>query len=187
MSEVDLKFLKEHRWKLFLILSVLFFAYAFVEFVVPTASSVIYVWNKTKEYHRKISQVHKEDTTDYYQLKKKKKKLQKEIQEFVFNQNQQTHLSNILSFLSQSARKEGVRILSIKPQSAAKVKKHIELPIEVDVTTKFHRLGRFLNNIETSDSIIRVKSIDITAKNITSNILYTKIILVVYYLGKEDE
>lgn len=173
--------LREHSWFTIAGLSCLFFVYVLISHIIPLCGEVLDIHKTIEKNRQKIDQV-KDWQTMYDQLEGRKKHLKKQIEQFVFSQKQDTHLSRILTFLSKSAKETGVRIQTIKPQEIKKAKTHIELPIQLTLTTRFHQLAHFVNTIETSEPVIKLESVKITAKKMISNLLHVEMTLAVYYL-----
>ena len=183
MDEKYLKLIKEHRWLVLSVASGLLFVIIFFSHIVPSAGEILELRRRIQKCHEKITSV---DTgsLEHQRIEKNKLAVKDKIEEFVFNQNQDSHMPQLLAFLMQCAKEKDVCILQIQPKQPKKEKRHVEVPIQLILTARFHRLGAFINAIETSKPIIKVEVVSMTSKKMISNMLNVEMTLVVYYLGQ---
>ena len=183
MDEKYLKLIKEHKWSVLSIVSGLLFIIIFFSHVAPSVGEILSIHRQIQECRQKIAGVNTE-SLEHKRIEQDKLVLKDQIEQFVFDQNQDSHMPQLLALLMKCAKKKGICILKIQPEQHRKKKRHVEVPIQLILTSKFHQLGSFINAIETSKPIIRVEEVSMTSKNITSNMLDVEMTLVVYYLGQ---
>jgi Tfp pilus assembly protein PilO len=183
MIETLIKQVRDHLWLTIAAVGGLFFFIIFIDHVIPSVGEIMETHRTIQGHRRKIRQVD-DWQANYDQLSSRKHDLTERIDQFIFNRRQDTHLSQILTFLSQCAKERRVYILRITPLEIEKAKRHVEVPIRLHLTARFHDLGRFINTIETSTPIIKIDRISIIAESMASHILEVDMTLCVYYLGQ---
>ena len=75
-------------------------------------------------------------------------------------------LPNLLDKITQFARVARVRVVTLKPkEDLAKVQigssGYLEIPLELEATAGYHQVGRFLDQLEQSDSLVRLRELKI--------------------------
>lgn len=183
MDDKYLNLIKQHRWPVLSVVSGLLFIIIFFSRVVPSIGEILEVHRQIQECREKIAGV---DTgnLEHQRIEQDKLALKGKIEQFVFDQNQDSQMPQLLAFLMECAKEKDVCILKIQPEPSRRKRRHVEVPIQLILTTKFHQLGAFINAIETSKPIIRVESVSMSSKTMTSIMLDVKMTLVVYYLGQ---
>jgi len=116
------------------------------------------------------------------QIEQRQQEIKKQIENTVFDENQETQLSTILQQISRAASAEEVRVERMKPGVVERKPTHVELPLELDVSCRYHPIGRFLNRLETSQPVMKVKTVAIQAESIVSSRLDARIHVLVFYL-----
>ncbi|MBU1146868.1 MAG: type 4a pilus biogenesis protein PilO [Candidatus Omnitrophica bacterium] len=69
-------------------------------------------------------------------------------------------VSWLLSQVSDMASGENIEIASIKPGTPEKRGLYTRLYVEMDITSTYHQLGRFMSKIESSEKFLRVERIN---------------------------
>jgi len=184
MFEKYLQQIKDHRWYTYALLSSLFFLYVFISHIIPLYREIDYTKRTIRSNQQRVAQT-QDYQISYDRLLEGNKQIQNQIEQLVFSQKQDAQLSATINFLSQSAQAKSIELSSIVPQEAVQIIQHIELPIELKMTTQFHRLGRFINAVETSEPVIKIEAITIRVQSMTSTLLNAEMTLIVYYLGRK--
>jgi len=75
-------------------------------------------------------------------------------------------LPDLLDKIAQFARTARVRVVTLRPkQDLAKVQVgpsgYLEIPLELEATAGYHQVGRFLDQLEQSDSLVRLRELEI--------------------------
>ncbi len=175
--------IKDHHWYTYAVLGSLFFFYILIIQIVPLYREIQNTRRTIQNNQQRVTQT-QDYQISYDRLLENNKRIQNQIEQLVFSQKQDAQLSTTIEFLSRSAKAKGIDLSSIKPQEAIQTKQRIEFPIELSMTTQFHRLGRFINTLETSEPVIQIKALKIRAQSMTSTLLNGEMTLIVYYLGK---
>lgn len=181
MIESMIRILREHVWHVVAGIVGLLFMIIVVSHLIPFGLEIGKINRTIQQNNDRIRQAQNWKGT-FRQLKAQKKYLEKRVEQFVTSQKQDARLSSMIVFLSQSANQCDVHITTIKPREIEKKEQHTELPIELTLTTTYHKLGRFINRIETSDQVIKIKYLKITSQNLTSNQLQVEMVLHFYFL-----
>jgi Tfp pilus assembly protein PilO len=87
-----------------------------------------------------------------------------------------------LATINEAARDRDIVLLAIKPQAAKTHEKHVELPIQLEVSGGYHALGHFINRLETAATVIKLVRLKINAPEMTSTELKAQMTVVVLYL-----
>lgn len=75
-------------------------------------------------------------------------------------------LPDLLDKIAQFARTARVRVVTLRPkQELAQVRVgpsgYLEIPLELVATAGYHQVGRFLDQLEQSDSLVRLREMEI--------------------------
>lgn len=181
MIESIFRMLREQFWHIIAGMVGLLFIIIIVCHLLPFGLEIGQINRTIQENNKRIHQARNWKGT-FRQLKAQKKHLEKRVEQFVTSQKQDTQLSAMIVFLSESARESGVRISTIKPLEIEQKKQHAELPVELTLSTTYHRLGKFINVIETSDQVIKIRYLKIASPSLASNQLQVDMILHYYFL-----
>jgi Tfp pilus assembly protein PilO len=181
MIDSIIRMLREHVWWVATGIAGLFFIILLVGHLLPYGMEISKIHNTIQQNDHRIRQAQNWKDT-FRHLKAQKKHLEKRVEQFVSSQKQDARLSSMIVFLSQSANQSDVHISTIKPREIEKKEQHTELPIELTLTTTYHRLAQFINQIETSDQVIKIKYLKIISQNLTSNQLQVEMFLYFCFL-----
>jgi Tfp pilus assembly protein PilO len=177
-----LKLLDRHRWRVFMACANCFFIFTLFDRIIPLCDEVFQLYQAVEDNQQKIANVD-ELQANAHRAKEKYEKIKLQIDELVFNQGQGNRLSTMLAFIDHAAREHGVGLQSVKPQTVKAYERHVELPVQLELSARFHALGRFLNALEAATaSVIKIENLKMQSKTMTSNTLDARITLVVYYL-----
>jgi len=128
-------------------------------------------WANLSLLEKRISQL--DEKTDWYE---KKLPSGKEI-------------PAVLEYLSDSAKKIGVRITEIKPVEYDRDKLktaalYHKAPIILKAECGYHELGRFLNELENADRFMRINDLKIVANPQKTDVHYIQLTVVTYVMKK---
>jgi Tfp pilus assembly protein PilO len=177
--ERHIKWLDDHRWLVMAILTMLLFAYAMVGQVLPSSLELVRIYHALRDNRQKLAEADKWPHIANA-LERKNEKIKTEIAQLVFSKGQDSQVSNIVAFLSQAAKAHDVGILTFKPQAIKAYPRHVELPIQLEMTAHFHALGQFINTLETASSVIKLERLQMTSKEMASTRLHVQMTAVVY-------
>ncbi len=181
MIESIVQMFREHVWRVAAGVIGLLFVVVIVSHLLPFGLEINKIYSTIRQNNHRIRQAQNWKGT-FRQLKAQQMYLEKRVEQFVISQKQDTQLSSVIAFLSESANESGVRISTIKPHEIEKKKQHAELPIELTLTTTYHKLGQFINIIETSNQVIKIRYLKIESRNLSSNQLKVDMVLHYYFL-----
>jgi type IV pilus assembly protein PilO len=181
MIESFIHVLREQFWRIIAGIAGLLFIMIFVSHLLPFGGEIGKINRTIQQNNNRIHQAENWKGT-FRQLNAQKKHLEKRVEQFVSSQKQDTQLSSMIAFLSESAKQSGVLISAIQPREIEKKKQHTELPVELTLLTTYHKLGKFINIIETSEQVIKIRYLKIVSRNLSSNQLQVEIVLHYYYL-----
>jgi Tfp pilus assembly protein PilO len=178
---IDFKWLAARRWVVITGLAMALFAYAVVSEVIPLSMDLLHVHRATMENQQRISEA---ETWQSHgaAIKRKREKMKSEMAQLVFSRGRDSQVSKILAILSQTAQEREINILALKPQAIKTYQRHVELPIQLEVTGHFHALGRFTNALETAATVIKLEGLKIVSKEMASEFLHAQMTVVVYYV-----
>lgn len=173
--------LEENKWLLFAAACTLLFLIVIFEEIVPTIKEISEMQQSTQAIREKISRAATWHLSSE-QVSHRIDSLQAQIETLVLSQDQEMQISRILKFLHQASKKNNVRIITIKPQESRTFTGHVELPLELELRSRYHDLGRFLNAVETATIIAKVEYLHTQSEKMTSTQLAVALKLVIYYL-----
>ncbi len=180
--ERHIKWLDDHRWLVMTMLASLLFAYAMVSQVIPSSLELVRIYHALRDNRQTLADADKWPRITNA-VKRKNEKIKTEIAQLVFSKGRDSHVSKILAFLSQAAKAHDVGILTFKPQAIKTYPRHVELPIQLEMTTHFHALGQFINTLETAPAVIKLERLQMASKEMASNRLHVQMTVVVYYVA----
>jgi Tfp pilus assembly protein PilO len=176
------KWLDDHRWLVMTILAMLLFAYAMVSQVLPSSFELVQIYHAQRDNRQKLAEADKWPRIANA-VERKNEKIKTEIAQLVFSKGQDSQVSKIFAFLSQAAKAHDVSILTFMPQAIKTYPRHVELPIQLEMTAHFHALGRFINTLETASAVIKLERLQMASKAMASNRLHVQMTAVVYYVA----
>ncbi|MGH7601806.1 MAG: type 4a pilus biogenesis protein PilO [bacterium] len=179
---ISFKWLDGHRWLVMTILAMLLCAYAIVSQVMPSSLELVQIYHALRDNRQKLAKAD-EWPRMANAVKRKNEKVKTEIARLVFSKSQDSQVSNILAFLSQAANAQDAGILTFKPHAVKTYPRHVELPIQLEMTAHFHALGQFINTLETATSVIKLERLQMLSKEMASNRLHVQMTVVVYYVA----
>lgn len=181
-----LKILEEHRWRVFIVTAMLLFVLTVFMQIIPLCAEVWQIYGAIKENQHKVENAD-EWRANAARIKDEYQRTKLQIDELVIGQGKANQLSRILAFVEKAAREHSLCILSVKPQTLRTYERHIELPLQLELTTNFHGLVHFLNALEAATtSVTKVENVKVQSKDLTSHVQITQLMLVVYYLKARE-
>lgn len=173
--------LKTRRGLIVSALALLAFLYILISQVLPLAAGVLALAQDLRASREQIAQARDWEIASR-QLQREKAGLKQKIENLVYSQNQDTQLSGILTALHIAAQAQEIVLQVIKPQPAKTFERHLELPIQLELNTRFHALARFINALETSPIIIKIDKLKMSSSGLAANALQVQMTIVVYFV-----
>ncbi|MFH1458900.1 MAG: type 4a pilus biogenesis protein PilO [Candidatus Omnitrophota bacterium] len=120
--------------------------------------------------------------------KKELEILEKEYKDFIARLPAQREFSIFLELLSRLAKKNGVKIIAMEPQTVIESPNlfFLKIPIYIDASCSYHELARFINELEYSNNLIKVEDIKISSEE-SDEILQHQVFLNVHAFCLKDE
>ena len=78
-----------------------------------------------------------------------------------------TEATQLVDRVSQLAKEAGIKIEGFTPLSAVYSEQYVELPLKISLRCEYHKLGQFLNLIESSKEFIWVKELKMQKATVT--------------------
>ena len=172
------------RWRALTVLAGVSLLMVILLRLVPDISEIIEVNRQISKNESRIAQAF-EIEANIEQIRDKTELLKGQLKDVVLSQDEDTQLSTIIRKISDAANQEKVTIERIKPGEIRKNKTHVELPIELVISSKYHPMGRFLSRIESISPVIKVEAVSIQSESIISNNLRSEIQVRVFYLEEK--
>ena len=116
------------------------------------------------------------------QLSAKKRLLQQRFATLYVSLPRSDHMSIILEVLQESADAEQVNSRQVRPTERTAFASYDELPFQVELHGTFHALGAFINRIEQSPYVIKVKRMAFERSSPSSEMLVADLLLSVIIL-----
>ena len=160
----------------------------FIFYIVMCALAIAFVYNFAAEpLTRKWSDMDREILAKKIKLEKYIKLISKvpgysnEYSRYALQssaeKSDEEQMASILSFVESTAGKTNVYINSLKPDSIKSEKYYKNFLVEVSVEAGMNDLTRFLYEIENSSRFLRVKSIDISARQGQDNSVKGRVLI----------
>lgn len=167
--------LKARRWLLITGLALLAFLYIFISRVFPLVAEVLSLADERRESRAQIAPANDWEITAQ-QLQQEKARLNQKIENLVYRQNQDAQLSGILTTLHTAAQAQELALQVIKPQPVKTFERHLELPIQLELT------ARFINALETAPTIIKIEKLKMSSSGLAASALQAQMTIVVYFV-----
>ena len=177
-----------------LILSILVIAIILVVyfyfFLKPEISAVRKVLPKVGALNKDIKEVNKQ-IDSIGELKARINVLKEKVGQYETRLPTKKEIGSILNHLSALASQEDIKITGIKELETIKgemqegEQAYSGVPIEIDMKSGYHQLGKFISEIENSDRLMKIDDLEIksTSENLTEHDV--KLIVSSFVLVKE--
>ncbi len=98
-------------------------------------------------------------------LQSELKSLDESYKEFLQKLPPQKEFPSFLELISQLAKKNNIKIISIEPQSVVDNKSsfYVRIPVFIDAFCGYHDLGRFINDLEFAPKLMRVETLEVNS------------------------
>jgi type IV pilus assembly protein PilO len=153
----------------------------------PQFTSLISVFREAGQIKRSLVQTM--DNVNNMPLMEKKIEKAKEVQPFYEKKlPREEELPTLLGNLSELARENNVKIISIKPikdedEPEGGESVYMEIPIQVKARCGYHQLGRFINDLESADRFMMIGDINIKSIAKSKTIHDVKLVVYTYILS----
>jgi|GEM_PF-3739385 Tfp pilus assembly protein PilO len=170
MPEFELKFKDEKQARIAgVVFSVVIVAVWFLIFFQPQIKNFKKMYLFIKQTRKEYLAV-KKDISRKRELETQKERLSGDLKNFALSLPEQDKIPQILEEVSKIATSSGVKILNIAPDfrgspdtKAAEMKYYKGVPVSLEIICSYHALGNFINRIENSQFIMRLRNFRITA------------------------
>ncbi|MEW6687170.1 MAG: type 4a pilus biogenesis protein PilO [Candidatus Edwardsbacteria bacterium] len=115
-------------------------------------------------------------------LTKQNSLLKEQLLKFNRSLTGEEELSNLLKTLIESAKKSDVDFISIRPLKERDKERHKELPFRLELTSKYHNLGKYINLLHKSGSLIKIEEISLSSEKTTPPEVEVKIGGVAFFI-----
>lgn len=174
--------LSKRKWLAALAAGVLFFLYVIVGHLAPLLGEILELRADVVENGGKLAQAGDWEFT-IKKLQGKKRTLLKKIDTLVVGQSG-GQPSRILAVLSSRARENGIELLTLEPEVVRKTESNSEFGIKLTAKSRYHHLCRYIYDLETSEPVVRIRSLDLRSENMGSSRIVVEMDLIVYFLEK---
>jgi len=172
-----------------LVIAIILVAY-FYFFLKPEIGALQKVLPKVRALNKNIKEVDKL-IGNIDSFKTKIADLKEKVDQYEARLPTKKEISSILNHLSALASQEHIKITGIKELETIKgemqegEQAYSGVPIEIDMKSGYHRLGKFINEIENSDRLMKIDDLEIksTSENLTEH--NVKLIVSSFVLVKE--
>ena len=115
--------------------------------------------------HGKVEQLQR-DLRQMPEMEKKRVELAARTSTPAVSVSPEEQLPDLLDKIAQFARATRVRVVTLRPkQDLSHVQVgpsgYLEIPLELVATAGYHQVGRFLDQLEQSDSLVRLRELEI--------------------------
>ncbi len=134
-------------------------------FFVPQCGKWAAGYSKVTELRRKISETH-QGLSQLSGVEQALARLRAQYELPAVTPPPEEQLPELLEMIAQTARSSQVSLLSVKPkenlsQLSAGPTGYLELPIQLEASAGYHQIGKFLDLLEHSESLVRVQKLKI--------------------------
>jgi len=159
-------------------------------FFKPTISSLKKTTPQLRDLQRKLNSARK-DVANMPMYKTQIEDMRNKLSSTKKRFSTKQEISSLLKGLSDIAKESGVKIIGITPHAAVSEKgqaatasTYQKFPISIRATCGYHQLGYFLNDVENSDTFMRVADIRISVDSQAPNRHMVFIVLNTYILNE---
>ncbi|RMG12128.1 MAG: pilus assembly protein PilP [Deltaproteobacteria bacterium] len=151
-------------------------------FVWPGVSEM---YDKIEQKQRELSKLEQERTkkraiaNNLNQYRRRLELLEQELAEALTEMPEDLRMDDLLTQLSELAKKAGLNLTSIEPQSESRASMYYKIPIKMEVEGAYHEIGVFLDSVGKLRRIVNVTDISLGSPKARNE----KIILKAEYLA----
>ena len=133
--------------------------------ILPQTRSVGRLGSELTALRGKVESMQR-DLRQLPEMEKKRAELAARTSAPVVSAPPEEQLPNLLDKIAQFARAARVRVVTLRPkqelaQAQVGPSGTLEIPLELVATAGYHQVGRFLNQLEQSDSLVRLRDLEI--------------------------
>lgn len=186
-----LNFFLNKRFLNILIVILLLVIYLFL-FFRTTIDRLSFLLPETAQLQTKIKQI-EYDWANIVILRQKISRLKQKLLDYEKKLPNEKEIAQVLKYLSDSAKRLNVRITEIKPVGLNQQDKesgniYYSVPILLKAECSYHALGRFLNELEMANRLMKISDIKIEPYPYQTNTIFAQLIVVTYVMTEcEDE
>ncbi|MDX1545802.1 MAG: type 4a pilus biogenesis protein PilO [Rhodothermales bacterium] len=149
-----------HRWRGLAAGVALLCVYGVLGELAPRAGAAYAAYGAWQRQEATIASMARWDE-ERQALSHRKRRLQQRFAALYVSLPRSDQMSTLLQVLQESASAAGVDVRHVRPAEHARFATYDELPFAVEVTGDFHALGAFINRIEQSPYVIKLKGFEI--------------------------
>ena len=172
-----------HKWKIYTSIFIILLIWSIFSSLLPQIMVIIENNSEIENNRFRIEQAENWGSVVGH-LKTENKKLKTLLQDIYIKAPQNDELSQIMSLLSDAAKKTDVNYSTINPQDVKIFNGYRVVPIILELNCSYHDFAKFLNFIETSKNVIKVEQFNIKTDDFVSSKLNVLITILVLYLNK---
>ena len=176
--------LQMHRWKALAGFVAVLSLYVLVGELAPRASSAYGLYRTWKQHEARIASVTNWGV-EQVQLNARKRLLQQRFAALYVSLPRSDHMSIILEVLQESADAEQVDPRQVRPTERVSFASYDELPFQVELHGTFHAIGAFINRMEQSPYVIKVKQLEMERSSTSPKTLVAELLLSVIILKEQ--
>lgn len=176
--------LQIHRWMAAAGVVAVLSVYVLFAELFPRAVMVYGLHRTWRQQQARITSVANWEV-EQIQLSARKRLLQRRFAALYVSLPRSDHMSIILQVLQESADAEQVDLKHLRPTERTSFASYDALPFEVEVRGQFHAMGAFINRIEQSPYVIKVKQLQFERPSPSSETLVAHLRLSVIILKEQ--
>ncbi|MFH1061324.1 MAG: type 4a pilus biogenesis protein PilO [Candidatus Omnitrophota bacterium] len=121
-------------------------------------------------------------------LEKDEASMSKAYNDFLASLPAQKEFPIFLELISQMAKNNNVKIIAMEPQKTTDIQSlfFVKIPVFVDAYCGYHELGKFINDIESADKLMKIGTIKITKDDPDSEMLQVFLLIHTFCLIEDD-
>ena len=154
---------KEQQKWIFLAIGVAVFLYLYFSFLFQPASNKVKTLKNEYVSSKQVLEEAKQKISILPALEKDALKLKEELYYTMKRLPIEEDLPALLKIISHIASDSGINITNFEPGKQSAKDFYVEIPFKLSITTSYHKLGTFLNNLSYQPRLIIVTDIQMVA------------------------
>ena len=176
--------LQMHRWMALAAAMAVLSLYVLLGELVPQVSNTYGLYRTWRHEQAQIASVANWEV-EQIQLSAEKRLLQHRFAALYVSLPRSDHMSILLQVLQESADAEQIDLEQIRPAERTSFAGYDELPFQVELQGGFHAVAAFINRIEQSSYVIKVKGLQVRRASAKSAMLVADLALSVIVLKEQ--
>ncbi len=176
--------LQMHRWMAAAGFVAVLSVYILFAELIPRAATAYGLHRTWQQQQARIASVANWEV-EQIQLSARKRLLQQRFATLYVSLPRSDHMSIILEVLQESADAEQVDPRQVRPTERVSFASYDELPFQVELHGTFHAIGAFINRMEQSPYVIKVKQLEMERSSTSPKTLVAELLLSVIILKEQ--